>query len=75
MELVQRLVRKQLDAQGTRMNYYAATVETLDSQLVVPYTASETEVFAFTAVMRASPYLMAKHTRNGLYGLAQTIAP
>ena len=75
MELVQKLLLDKLKALGTVFNYYAQKTETLDSQLVVPYTASEAEALPFTAVMKTSPYLMAKLHRNGLYGLGQTTLP
>jgi len=72
MELVQKLMLEKLKTAGVTLNYYADKAETLDSQLVVPYTASETEALPFTAVMKTSPFLMAKYTRNGLYSLGQS---
>ena len=72
MELVQKVMLDKLKSTGAALNYYADKAETLDSQLVVPYTASETEALPFTAVMKTSPFLMAKYARNGLYGLSQS---
>jgi hypothetical protein len=75
MELVQRIMREKLNALGVRLNCYEGGIQPLDSQLVVPYTASETEALAYTAMMQTSPFLMARHLRNGLYGLAASVAP
>ena len=75
MELVQKLMLDKLKKLGTLFQYYAAKIEKLDSQLVVPYTASETEALTYTAVMKTSPFLIAKFHKNGLYGLSQTILP
>lgn len=75
MELLQRTTLERLQAVGARLNYYEGGTETLDSQLVVPYTASEADAFPYTALMRTSPFLLVRHSRNGLYGLAPTITP
>jgi len=75
MGLVQKLMLDKLKQLGTIFQYYADKIETLDSQLVVPYTASEAEALSYTAVMKTSPYLMARFRKNGLYGLSQTTLP
>ena len=75
MDLVQQLTQEQLVAQGVKLYYYGAKVLALDSRLVVPYTASEAETLAFTAIMRTNPFLMVRHERNGLYGLTKTLVP
>ncbi len=75
MELVQRIMQEKLTALGVRMNYYDDGIQTLDSQLVVPYTASETDVLPYTALMQTSPYLITRHLRNGLYGLHTPVTP
>lgn len=75
MELVQKLMLDKLKKLGTLFQYFAAKIEKLDSQLVVPYTASEAEALSYTAVMKTSPFLMARFHKNGLYGLSQTILP
>ncbi|MEA4998425.1 MAG: hypothetical protein VB087_03460 [Candidatus Limiplasma sp.] len=73
MDMVQRLTLEQLSAQGVALQYFGTKVQTLDSRLVVPYTASEAEVLPYTAVMRTNPFLMVRHDRNGLYGLTKTL--
>jgi hypothetical protein len=73
MELVLKLMKDRLRKLGAKLNFFSAKTETLDSRLVVPYTASEAETYPYTAVMRTSPYLMVRHARNGLYGL--TVSP
>ncbi|MPN46047.1 hypothetical protein SDC9_193627 [bioreactor metagenome] len=75
MELMLRIMQERLGAPGVALKYYEGGVKTLDSQLVVPYTASETEALPYTAVMQTSPFLMVRHLRNGLYGLASAVAP
>ncbi len=76
MELMQRLTLERLQTLGTRLNYYTLTdIQTLDSALVVPYTASEAEATPYTAVLHVSPYLRARLAHSGLYGLALSVAP
>ena len=73
MDMVQRLTLEQLSAQGVALRYFGDKSQTLDSRLVVPYTASEAEVLPYTAIMRTNPFLMVRHDRNGLYGLTKTV--
>lgn len=44
----------------------------VDSQIVVPYTASEAQNVMYAALMRTSPFLIAGYTQSGLYGLKHT---
>ena len=41
----------------------------LDSDIVVPYTASETRIMEFAALMRTRPFFIASFRQSGLYGL------
>lgn len=43
--------------------------DALDSDIVVPYTASETRIMEFAALMRTRPFFIASFRQNGLYGL------
>ncbi|MDD3409863.1 MAG: hypothetical protein PHY12_03550, partial [Eubacteriales bacterium] len=69
MELVAELAQKQLASIGCELWRYDGK-GALDSSLVVPYTASESQAMPFTAVMQTQPYLIAKSDGNGLYGLS-----
>ncbi len=70
MELARQVVQRQMEQLGYSLRYYADRAVTLDSKLVVPYTASEAEVAIYTAILQTRPYLMTPVAKGGLYGLA-----
>lgn len=53
---------------GDAIARYALEAVTLDSRLIVPYTASERETL-YPAMMQQKPYLLCQLSQSGLYGL------
>lgn len=73
LELAQSLLQGEMQRMGSTLMRYGERAQALDTKAVVPYTASESQLAIFSALMRTRPYLTTPFTQNGLYGLlAQT---
>lgn len=71
LDLTLRLLNDRIRLNATALMRYENGEKALDTKAVVPYTASESNLAMFRALMRTRPYLTAEFTKSGLYGLGE----
>ena len=62
---------KMVEMNNTTLLRYDDGKKALDTTAVVPYTASESNLVMFRAMMRTRPYLTAQLSKSGLYGVGE----
>ena len=71
LDLTLEMLNDHIRMNNTTLLRYDDGKKALDTTAVVPYTASESNLVMFRAMMRTRPYLTASLSKSGLYGLGE----